>query len=183
MAVQAGVTRPDRIRLTVVTPGGDGSQNGPSPFLFSTEEQREYIPPSSDRPALQELQALPAWREDKRDPDINRVARIRQGDVPRRKRLDSTRCQGKGVGGVAIGGSDAEVRDPPFGGRFLLTLGKDLQNTSVPDIQHQHASPFQGATELLLKTKPLLVKGNSLIEVHYAQGDVVEARPLDGLIA
>jgi len=34
MAVQAGVTRPDRIRLTVVTLGGGGSEEEPPPFLF-----------------------------------------------------------------------------------------------------------------------------------------------------
>lgn len=34
MAVQAGATRPDRIRLTAVTPGGGGSSKGTTPVPF-----------------------------------------------------------------------------------------------------------------------------------------------------
>jgi hypothetical protein len=34
MAVQAGATRPDRIRLTVVTLGGGDSEKESPPFLF-----------------------------------------------------------------------------------------------------------------------------------------------------
>lgn len=137
--------------------------------------------------ALQELDHLAIGAGDEGDANVHRRVFSEAASIG----FDaggSAGGEGAGVGGIGVGGAEAEMQQGAFGavlasraapafGLNVRVLAEDFDEAAVPSIEEGGAidAAGDGEGEMQLETQALGVEFDRRIEIHGADGDVVEA--------